>query len=127
MTSNRAWKTTPTPRMQPYLDYAYRGPAIPGSCLCFTEKHIASGQKLTKNQECHQMGRRATVLSIRGGENDPTGLPEPLGLFLDPKMGKKKIVLPPWPPCWGQPLRACYTGCHIALLAKVVWRCRQLC
>ena len=31
MTSHRAWKTTP--RMQPYLDYAYRGPAIPGSSL----------------------------------------------------------------------------------------------
>ena len=33
MTRNRAWKTTPTPPdAQPYLDYAYRGPAIPGSC-----------------------------------------------------------------------------------------------
>ena len=54
MTSNRAWKTTPTPpdaaipglclprashtwikltAGQPYLDYAYHGPAIPGSSL----------------------------------------------------------------------------------------------
>ena len=33
------------------------------------------------------MGRHATVLSIRGGEIDPTGLPEPLGLLLDPKTG----------------------------------------
>ena len=36
------------------------------------------------------MGRRATVLSIRAGEIDPTGLPEPLGLFWDPKTGQKK-------------------------------------
>ena len=50
------------------------------------------------------MGRRATVLSIQGGENDPTGLPEPLGLFPAPKTGKKKWLGPlgtkgrPWGP-----------------------------
>ena len=54
------------------------------------------------------MGRRATVLSIWGGENDPTGLPEPLGLFLDPKNGQKEILCPP---AGGQPFRAVYTGC----------------
>ena len=31
------------------------------------------------------MGRRATVLSIWTGEIDATGLPEPLGVFLDKK------------------------------------------
>ena len=33
------------------------------------------------------MGRRATALSIWTGEIDAMGLPEPLGLFLDPKTG----------------------------------------
>ena len=56
------------------------------------------------------MGRRATVLSIWTGEIDATGLPEPLGLFLDPKTGKKKFFCPPGPPAGGQPLRAGYTG-----------------
>ena len=36
------------------------------------------------------MGRQATVLSIWTGDFDATGLPEPLGLFLDKKTGKKK-------------------------------------
>ena len=40
------------------------------------------------------MGRRATVLSIWTGEIDATGLPEPLGLFFDPKTGKKKKNAP---------------------------------
>ena len=103
MTSHRAWKTTPgcshiwimLTAGQPYLDQAYHGPSIPGLCIYLTQKHIVSGQQLTKNQECHQMGRRATVLSIRGGENDPTGLPEPLGLFLDPQNGQTKLFCPP--------------------------------
>ena len=51
------------------------------------------------------MGRRAIVLSIWTGELDATGLPEPLGLFLDPKTGKQKQKLPPWPPCWGAALK----------------------
>ena len=52
--------------------------------------------ELAKNLKLAEMDRRATVLSIRGGEIDPTGLPEPLGLFLDPKTDKK-TNLPPWP------------------------------
>ena len=50
------------------------------------------------------MGRRATVLSIWTGEINATGLPEPLGLFLDPKNGPNKKK-PPWPPCWGAALK----------------------
>ena len=56
------------------------------------------------------MGRRATVLSIWTGENDPTGLPEPLGLFLDKKNGQFFFFCPPGPPAGGQPFRAGYTG-----------------
>ena len=44
------------------------------------------------------MGRHATVLSIPGGENDGTGLPEPLELFLYPKTGKRKKMWAPLAP-----------------------------
>ena len=37
------------------------------------------------------MGSRATILTFPGGEVHPTVLPEPLGLFLAPKTGNKKI------------------------------------
>ena len=46
-------------------------------------------------------------------EVHPTGLPEPLGLFPAPKMGKTHFSLrpgPPWAVAVGQPLRAGYTG-----------------
>ena len=36
------------------------------------------------------MVHRAIVLNIRAGEIDPMGLPEPLGLFLDPKTANKE-------------------------------------
>ena len=87
------------------------------NCLCATQKlslfyreHIVSGQKLAKNQELAKIGRRATVLRFAGMGEHPTGLRKPLGLFLDPKNGQKNFFLPPWPPCWGEPLRAGYTG-----------------
>ena len=71
------------------------------NCLCATQKlflfyreHIVLGQKLAKNQDWAQIGRRATVLSIWTGENDPTGLPEPLGLFLDPKTAQFLFFAP---------------------------------
>ena len=80
------------------------------NCLCATQKlslfnreHIVFVQKLTKNQKWAEMGRRATVLSIRGGENDPTGLPEPLGLFVDPKNGQTNLFCPPGPPAGESP------------------------
>ena len=62
-------------------------------CLCFTQKHIVSGQKLTKNQEWANV-RRATVLRFAGMGEHPTGLREPLGLFLDPKTGKQFFFAP---------------------------------
>ena len=59
------------------------------------------------------MGRRATVLSIWTGDFDATGLPEPLGLFLDPKNGIFFLL-----PAGGQPFEAGYTG-HLVALGKV--------
>ena len=52
------------------------------------------GKTRPQNQKWAEMGRRATVLSIPGGENDPTGLPEPLGLFTAPKTGKRIFFAP---------------------------------
>ena len=112
------------------------GPKGPKGLFLFYREHIVSGLKLAKNQKWAEMGRRATVLSMRGWENDPTGLPEPLELFLEPKTGKKRKMSPCWGSalqgrlhwlpsvaCWGQPLRACYTGlkasrCSVDLLRR---------
>ena len=73
------------------------------NCFWFTQKHIVFGQKSAKNQKLAQIGRRATVLSIWTGEIDATGLPEPLGLFLDPKTTNKKKIAPLAPLLGGSP------------------------
>jgi len=71
------------------------------------------GRKYTKNQKCHQMGRRGSVWRATGADRLPRASRSHGDTSQAQKRPTKKIVppfVPPRPPCWGQPLRAGYTG-----------------
>ena len=110
------WRDRPPPAARRLCVIATQGHCVIATqghcCLCATQKlslfyreaHCL-GQKLAQNPRWAQISCRATVLSIWTGEIDATGLPEPLGLFLDPNNGQNNFFFAPLAPCWGAALQ----------------------
>ena len=89
-------------------------------CLCNTEivsvlrrahcfwAEIGQKSRIGQNwSPCH----RFEVCGYGGASHGPQ---EAIETIFGPQKRAKKKMLPPWPPCWWEPLRAVYTGPKVA-------------
>ena len=88
-------------------------------CVCGTQKQHVSGQKITQKSKMSRNGSPWLRLVPSGRDSASHGPPGAIGTTPGPQNGQKKFFFanfpplgPPGPPCWGQPLRAGYTGRH---------------